>query len=528
MLRVVIAEDEALIREGLKREIPWRALGMEVVGLAANGLEAVELCRERSADILLTDIRMPLLDGLALIERVRELAGEVVFLIISGYDDFQYAQKAISLGVSHYFLKPLELDQIEAKLKEVGARILEERSRRQEQERIGRFVTGVLPFVRRQYFLQLLYEPFDNRELAGRLAELGALDQSTCCAVVLVEAAPEDPSVRDRVLERRLARLLRNRYCPGEDIYLLRRTAGGAQLVVVLTGDEPAALHQRLEGCLQEMGVLRRVKAAAAGGVVRGLDRLHESFAEARRGLLLHQLLRRAGLPPPAGPAPGTPASGALRRAEQALAAGDAAGVEEALAELRASLGENPADTEGRTAVLSGLFRLLSRRAEDGGINPEIALLGRREEPGYARGGDPGAGFERAFAALKAVALEAASRRGSRKEKPARYLIDEARRYIEARYSAWDLSLEDVAEHVGLNPSYFSSVFKSVTGVNYIDYVTGLRLDKARELLKDPRLKIGAVAHMVGFQTPGYFGYLFRKHFDRTPSEYRAAVRQAR
>jgi two-component system response regulator YesN len=71
-------------------------------------------------------------------------------------------------------------------------------------------------------------------------------------------------------------------------------------------------------------------------------------------------------------------------------------------------------------------------------------------------------------------------------------------------------------------------VFKSVTGVNYIDYVTGLRLDKARELLKDPRLKIGAVAHMVGFQTPGYFGYLFRKHFDRTPSEYRAAVRQAR
>ncbi|MBN1836973.1 MAG: response regulator [Spirochaetales bacterium] len=524
MLRVVIAEDEELIREGLKRELPWSSMGMEVVATAANGLEAAALCREHRAELLLTDIRMPLLDGLELIQQVRESSPETVCLIISGYDDFHYAQKAISLGVRHYFLKPLELDQIEAKLREVGAGILRERSRQHEQELMGRFVGSVLPFVRRQYLLELIYGPDGDREVARQLAEVGALRESACCAAALLQVELEAGQGRSGAAERRLARMLRNRHYQGGDVYLLRREDREAVLLVVFLGDEPGALREQLGRYLREVRRLPRVRAAAAGGARAGLRRLHESFGEARKELLLQNLLRGGGLPAArdgreAAEAEGSTGAFDLAGVEQALTAGDLRRLEELLEGLESSLAERPATAGERSALLTGLYHLLSRQVEASHLDLETTLRRSGAGPGFDRGAG---GFGAVLAALRRIAREAAAGPATRRELPAHSLVDTARSYIESRYCAWDLSLEDVAEHVELNPSYLSTLFKSVLGVNYIDYLTGLRMDKARQLLEGTELKVGAVARLVGFQTPGYFGYLFKKHFGLTPTEYRA------
>ena len=517
-LRVLIAEDEELIRQGLKREIPWASLGMEVLGLAANGQEALQLCRELRPDILLTDIRMPLLDGLELIRRVRELPGEVVFVIISGYDDFQYAQRAISLGVSDYFLKPLELEPMEARLAEIGGQILARRRESETQATMGQFVDKVLPFVRRQYFLELIYGPYDNREVARRLAGFGALHEGSSCAAVLVEASLAPGRQSNRSVERHLGRLLGNPHYGGEDIYLLRRTERQALAVVVFVGDHPEELAAGIEAYLREVRLLEAVSAAAGGAVHQGVASLHRSFVEARKELLLWTVLRRSGLSlPPQAPE----ASGGfeVREIGEALKAGNAARLAELLDRLEASTLASAGSEGDRTAVLVEVIRLLSSLAEEGGLNLESAFRKMPQGAAYDRGD---AGLGHLFSMLRSLALELVARRSTRREKPARHLIDKALRFIDERYAAWDLSLEEVADHVELNPSYFSAVFKSVTGVNYIDYLTALRLEKARQLLEQDRLKIGAVARLVGFQTPGYFGYLFKKHFDLTPSQYKA------
>jgi AraC-like DNA-binding protein len=268
---------------------------------------------------------------------------------------------------------------------------------------------------------------------------------------------------------------------------------------------------------------------------------------EARKELLLQSLLQRSGLSPPP-PAGGPPAGFDLREVEEAVRTGDRRRLEELLDALQGSLADVPAAAgagdaagagsaagdaaggaaggaagaaEDRSAVLVELFRALSRPAEDTGVNLETAFRRSEEAAAYER--SDGA-FGDIFSRLRKIALEAAAARSTRREKPARYLIDKARRYIDRRYSAWDLSLEEVAEHVELNPSYFSAVFKSVVGVNYIDYLTSLRMEKAKQLLRDTKLKIGAIARQVGFQAPGYFGYLFKKNFDLTPSEFKARL----
>jgi two-component system response regulator YesN len=528
----VIAEDEDLIRRGLERELPWSALGMRVVGLAADGLEAVRLCAQVRPDILLTDIRMPHLDGLALIERVREESPDTVFLIISGYNDFSYAQEAISLGVSHYFLKPLELDRIEEKLREVASRILEHRRQSEDRRLSNGFVADVLPFVRRQFFLELLYSPEGDGVVARQLAERGAVQESTCCAAILVQVGIGSQPQSSIALERGLGRTLGSRPWGCPDIYLLRRVGDEAQCAVVLLGPDAEELAARRDSCLADLRGLAFVRGAAGGSIRRSLAGLHLSYSEARKDLLLQALLARgrpvAGALPQAAekeqPAPdlsetGREAARVLDAIEKAAAEGDLAGLEELLDRLEVSLPGPASPPATRTAAIVALFDALDRVGTPRGIHLEDSFACRDQ------GGTPATdenALRVVFAALTAAAREAASMHATRREFPARQLIDKARRYIESRSSSWDLTLEDVAAHVELNPSYFSTLFKSVTQVNYIDYLTGLRMEKARELLERSRIKIAAVARMVGFQSPGYFGYLFKKHFGATPSRFRS------
>jgi two-component system response regulator YesN len=518
MIRVVIAEDEELIREGLRDQLPWRSLGMEVVGLAANGKEAVRLCRELQPGILLTDIRMPLLDGLELIRQVREADERLVCLIISGYDDFHYAQRAIALGVSHYFLKPLELGEIEDQLRRIGERIRLERRKSRQRAVLSRFVSSVLPFVRRQYFLELIYGPYDNREVAERLAGIGALHDSSYCAVALVQLGVGQRRQGNRAIEKRYGQLLRGEHYSGDDIYLFKRAGAEALFVVVFIGDENEGLRTLIHRYVDRVLRLPAVSAAAPGTVHQNVNSLHESFLEARKELLLRQLLRQSGLR--AEPSEHRQAEAADWSAlEGAVRGGNTGQVSALLDTVTEALAAPTGSDEDRAGVLTGLFRSLSRLAEEAGINLETRLREAQRAAGYDRG-DTSLG--ELFAGLKKTALELSALHSGRKDQTARHLIEKAKRFIERRYVAWDLSLEEVADFVELNPSYFSVVFKSVEGVNYIDYLTQLRMEKARELLREAQLKISAVAQKVGFQTPGYFGYLFKKHYGLTPSEFRA------
>ena len=537
MLRVIIAEDEELIREGLNREIPWGALGLEVVGLAANGREAAELCRTRKPDILLTDIRMPIVDGLELIRQVRESDPGVTFLIISGYDDFHYAQRAIQLGVSDYFIKPLELDRMQSRLEEIRARIEQERERAEREERAQELLKDVSPYLKRHLLVELLYNPDEGEggEIARRLARLGFLEEEGLAAAVLVE-------VRGRGAG---SGLLRGDGYRGEDIYLLKGSEEAALFVVVLGGGTAPELARRVEAYVRELGRLGRVVRAAAGGVQRGIRGLPASFAAARRRLILLQLCSDCGadadaLPPErAGAAPEGAGGAGERVLEEALRAGEAGRLEELLERIGAQVAD-PRAPDGRAKeLLVELFRVLAARAEECGLNIESLArapgpeAGRPGTPAAAAAGaavtggaaPPGAAADGAvFERLRRIAGVLAGCGSAKTGRPARNLIGQARQYIQRHLADWDLSLEEVAESLQLNPSYFSAVFKAAEGVNYIEYVTRQRLERAKELLGEGQLKISAVAQRVGYQNPAYFDYLFKKRFRLTPTEYRARL----
>lgn len=151
MVKVVIVDDEKMIREGLTRTIPWNDMGVEVVGTAGNGQMALEIIREKKPHIVLTDIRMPKMDGLQLLQRVREENSKIKVVMLSGYDDFSYAQQAIKYGASDYLLKPINAEDLQKLIKKLVKTFEEEifedlsyiKIKKDIEAELGQYITAI-------------------------------------------------------------------------------------------------------------------------------------------------------------------------------------------------------------------------------------------------------------------------------------------------------------------------------------------------------------------------------------------------
>jgi two-component system response regulator YesN len=156
MLKLMIVDDEELERNGLKRSIDWNSLGIEVMGVYENGKIALDAIRMNQPDILLTDIRMPIMDGLALAQKVSEISGNIRIIFVSGYEDFNYAKRAVELDAYKYILKPYEIDEMVTTLKEIVKECEREKDSIFEQEILKRKLEESLPLLKERFCRDLL------------------------------------------------------------------------------------------------------------------------------------------------------------------------------------------------------------------------------------------------------------------------------------------------------------------------------------------------------------------------------------
>ena len=180
MLKVFLVEDEVLIREGLRDKIPWEQYGFRLVGEAADGEVALPLIRKTRPDVLITDIKMPFMDGLALSRIVREELPGIKIIIISGYDDFEYAREAISVGVDQYLLKPITRTNLRKVLQELKDKIEQEKDQKDYQMQLQNELHEYEQFSRRRFFEKVFEGGFSAREIYEEAGKL-SLDLSASC-----------------------------------------------------------------------------------------------------------------------------------------------------------------------------------------------------------------------------------------------------------------------------------------------------------------------------------------------------------
>ena len=519
MMKVFLVDDEIAIRENLRNSFPWEEKGYQLVGEAPDGEMALPMLRDLNADILLTDIRMPFMDGIRLCEEVQRTMPWVERIILSGYDDFAYAQKAISLGVREYLLKPVTAQELEAALNRVSQKIEEKRREHENLTAMRERLSSGNQFLRDKLLASLFTDegdPQDDDALLSQMRGLG-INLSASCYTVIDIAFDADG-------EERLA--CRNA------LYSLAEMSGGGVFVcgapkgarALVLGDRLNDAEERAYSFANSVIHLPELRQAghlliSVGETVNDFHAIRQSMKTARHARHLQNAERPVdqiiiGVNEQKGsdnPLSETELSPLYERLQYA----PVGNVEGILTEYSESM--DPALALGylRVAALLAARRII----QESGGNPRDVLKEKQVAEALHTEGEEG------FRQLSELLRTAMAYRERNRSGYGDSTISRARAYLSQHFSDPNLMLQDVADQVHLSQSHFSTVFAQETGLTFTQYLTALRIGKAKELLEATEMRSSQIALEVGYNDSHYFSYLFKKNTGLTPSEYRRDVR---
>ncbi|PYI51581.1 response regulator [Paenibacillus flagellatus] len=527
MIKILLVDDEGMTRGGLKEFVDWDRLGIEVAAEAADGVEALAAFERCRPDIVLTDVRMPRLDGLEMAARLREAHPDCQIVFMSGYSDTPYLKKAIKLNAVDYIEKPVQIGELEQLLARIAERIRQDRERRLHELELVRQLSRSLPertegIVRR---LLALSSPADPdwpavREELERLPGGFPVEGSFVCCVFTTREPGMWPDWRETA----------HRLAEEAKLPMLAAVLDGRGVAVLAA--HPKREQEKLSLWLNRM--TDRAKAEERGGCAVGVgeERHHPaavrgSFEQAERALLLtfyrgwNTVLAFREFPQTTGRAE-------LRlfdkrsfiRFEEALRQQDIGAAAGLLDETVNELLLYPQSDVG--AVRRKLFRWYVALAK---AYPESMWEFEKDEL-WASVFVSGELYTiRGFMIGRMNAIREARETAGSGPSSDKAVIREALQYIHKEY-AHTISISAIAEHVYLTPTYLCILFKKEQGVSIHDYITRLRIEKAKRLLADRKLKLYEVAQRVGYQDANYFAKVFRKAAGMNPSEFRESVLQ--
>ena len=512
MMKVFLVDDEIAIRENLRNSFPWEQNGFQLVGEAPDGEMALPMIRDLNPDILLTDIRMPFMDGMELCAQVKRVLPWIGVVILSGYDDFAYARQAISLGVKEYLLKPITADELGEALKRVAARITEER----RAASLRRDAASGNPFLREKLLASLFTEEgdrFEDEQLMRQMRAMG-VNLAAGCYVVIDIAFPLKDEARVRAREA-LSALAE---ASGGSVFTCGMPHGARALVL---GDNERDAEERAYSFAASAAHLPQLESCdqlllSIGETVTDYFDIRKSMQSARH--VRHAAVGRGGGRRIIGVGELDDETTSLNSLElsplyERLQYAPAEELDAILADYADLLGSG---AEGRELAL-GYLRIAAVIAarqivSDAGADPQRVLdEGRIAEALRAEG----------IEAVRALLNEAMACRDRSGRGQGQTPVARARRFLSRRYSDPNLMLQDVAGEVGMSQSHFSTVFAQETGLTFTQYLTALRIGKAKELLSATAMRSSEIAFAVGYNDAHYFSYMFKKQTGMTPSEYR-------
>ena len=530
MLKVFLVEDECVVREGLRDCIDWERYGFEFCGDAPDGELALPQIRKLRPDILITDIKMPFMDGLALSKLVCAELPETRIILISGHNDFEFAQEAIEIGVEQYLLKPVTKASLLKTLEDVSRKIDEEREQKDYLRRFQQEGQEYEQFARRKFFEQITSGSLRVSEIYEQAKKLQIDIDAEGYNVILLTLQSRGAAEYSQTLAERLEELMAYLLRYGE--YLLFRCNLMTYCVIVKGGG--AELDGAVKRCLENIS--RRCAGddalgwyAAVSEPVARLSELPGCYARAHTILSYRHLLPDRHVltadvlqKPQRGSLSELDAVDASK-ADPAiirnfLQTGMREEIPDFVSEYLASFGNTLDSMLFRQYVLLELRFSAIRAAKSFGYSQEEFL--RPLGSGQTLTADVDREtLQKSCTVLLRRAIDLREEESGNQYKS---MLKRALRYIDQHYADEDLSLNSVAKAANISPNYFSGVFSQEMGQTFVEYLTEKRMARAKELLRYSGKRSSEVAYEVGYRDPRYFSFLFKKTLGCTPSSYRA------
>lgn len=534
MLKIFLVEDEFVMREGIKNNIDWTAEGFLFCGEASDGEIAYKLIQSKQPDIIITDIKMPFMNGLELSRLIRNELPQSKIIILSGHEEFSYAQEAIKIGVAEYLLKPIKSSELIKVVKRVSKQIIHERQEKENFERYKREMEENETYIKRRLFDEMIEGTLSTAEILERGKELGFEMSAQYYQIALLkyDFKGENEGYSNELLGLdHMLNSINSRY---KNIIFFDRAIEGTALIIKEDSLEKLELtrNQYIEEIKTVFSQYPEVGYFGGIGIpVSRLSRLYESYksaalAFARRFILdknaiirgdeLAELIYESG-----DTSINTLEIGNLdiKKAEVFLRSGEANEISFFVEEFLKSIGRASQRSIlfKQYIFMNIYFTVLSFLKEIG--KPDI--LTEESFNGVDEMKEVLIDFDKVKTYMIRIFTIAIEQRDILRTKRYHRMIEKAKEYINEHYTDSNISLNEVAAYVNISPSHFSTVFSRETGSSFIRYLTDLRMNKARELLKCSDLRCSEISMEIGYKDPHYFSYLFKKEQNCTPLQYR-------
>ena len=529
LYRVLLVDDEEEIRTGISRKIDWAALGFTLVGEAGNGEEALELSEQLQPDVVLTDIKMPFMDGLELCRRLKQSLPAAKLVVFSGFDDFEYARQAVGMGVFEYILKPINAPELTSVLTKLKEQLDQQRLERRDMEALRRRYEDSLPTLREVFFTRLLDGKIRSDLIHERAAryEIELPQGVWTAALVQVDTPNEsDRMERDELLLLSIRTFLEKQFSlEGCSIQAILYNDAVALLAYLGTEDKLYPLLEELERLsLLSQSYLGVSLTTGVGLPCQGVGELHPSVEGARAALDYRVLIRGGRVIYIGDLEPCVSVTLSFdEEDQQALSAAVKLGtpqqVEQAVREMIERLQQSGLSPSRCHLFLLEMVTCLVRLARAGNVEVE-AVFG----PDFT-----GAVPIKDFSNLQELGrwltkrcLKLHDLLGRQRTDSTWRLVEQAKDYIAGHYTDSTLSVESLCSVLHLSPTYFSTLFKREVGMSFTAYVTDIRMEQAARLLRDTDEKTYLIAERTGYTDPNYFSYVFKRHFGVSPSKFRS------
>lgn len=529
---VILVDDEEEARQAIIRKLDWEAIGFKVIGFTDNGEDALEMADCLRPDVVMTDIKMPFMDGLTLSKKLKQISQDIKVIVFSGFDEFEYAKEAIKVEVEEYILKPINANELKSVFIRVKGKLDTEIGTKRDIEKLRKHYMESLPIMREQLIIGLLEGRLSKNHAMEMMNSYGLDLDSPYYIVGIIHTynSPTTTSIHGnslppaeltalslkQIVDETLESCLRFKSC----IYLESVVVIGLINSIEQSNE---MIHIMDQLCKSTYRILERNTSAGIGFLCDDLMNISHSYQGAKdaidyrvlfepnQAIYIRDVESQVNLQI-------TWDNQYMANILREIKVGEAANLDKAIDDLIHYIKKSSISIQlyqiSILEMITEIFKLgrtyqLDMNLVFGGnfnINDTIHRLD-------------------SLNSLKQW-LQSTCRKvrdSVRRERndTAKLLVEMAIEYIDKHYHDSELSTQTLCEYLNISATYFSILFKRETGINFVNYLTNVRMEKALKMLNTTEEKAYNIAEKVGYIDPNYFSYVFKKHYGISPTKYR-------
>lgn len=514
MYKVLLVDDERIILEGISTMIDWRSCEAELVGTSRNGIEALDFINKHNPDIVISDIKMPGMDGLQLVKKASELNPNLAFILLSGFDDFGYARTAMQHGVKHYLLKPCNENTIINALTEVISDLQSRRKKDQFMHSIQAKLAKALPYAKEQFLKELVTnKTFGQRDWDDYRRLFHITEQPEQVQLILFQLEGSYDYEHLFAIKNIAEDVL------GQSIVLLGTTIGSQVLLMLQVCYEPGWLFSRLELIKSTFTGFYKLDLTIAASDAAPIDAVRSMYHDTLECLNYRFYLGEGTIISKKDIADVMSERPTFYFDDEQLSifikSGDWSSAQQELSRFFTELSERRLDSAMSKSYALSLLVAITRLCSREQMSHYMQCIAKLDELSSLRSMEQ---------YIMSVAEQITETNLQLQKTKHSSIIQRVINVVQANLSQSALSLNWVASEIlYMNADYLGKLFKKETGEKFSNYVMRLRIEKALELIEaSSDVKVFELAEQLGFgDNPQYFSQVFKKYTGQTPTEYR-------